>query len=228
MPMLRGAIVFDETRVQRLEERRDFLQAVGDGAGGQIKIVATQFGEDAVQRLEELELVLQDEYPQRDADVAFGNELVGRRRGEHARLIGAAALAAITFAMIATAMGADIDFEDVAVGGAGDFFERFAALATRFLRIGQIVRFVGGGQMVVVASAMAFAAGLLAALAFRFVVWIIGIGRLRGGRGFGFSTEESAFEFAELAFEKLDSIFALGLALDGPLMLGLPVVRLLA
>ena len=40
-----------------------FLQAVGDGSGGQAQTVAAQFGEDAVQRLEELKLVLQDEHP---------------------------------------------------------------------------------------------------------------------------------------------------------------------
>ncbi len=48
MPMLFTAIVFAEVFVKRLEEGHEFLQAVSDGAGGQIETVATQFGEDAV------------------------------------------------------------------------------------------------------------------------------------------------------------------------------------
>lgn len=65
--------------------------------------------------------------------------------------------------MIAAAMGVDVDFEDVAVGAAGDFLKRLATRGTAALLGGQNARFVGGGQLIVVASAMALAAGLLSA-----------------------------------------------------------------
>jgi hypothetical protein len=224
--MLSGAIVFAEVFVKRFEEGFEFLQAVGDGAGGQIEAMAAQFGEDAVQRLKELEFVLQDKGPQGNADAAFGDELVGRWRREHARLIGAAAAAAIAFAVIAAAMSADVDFEDVAIGGAGNLLQRLAALSTRFLGLGQIARFVGSGEMLVIASTMPFAARLLPALAWRLVVGAIGIGRLGGG-GFGFTSVDAAFQLAEFRFSEFDLFFPLVRALDGTLMLGLPIVRLL-
>ncbi len=80
-------------------------------------------------------------------------------------------------------MGTDLDFEDVAVGGAGNFLERLVTSGTAFLVVGQVAVFMGGGQMIVVASAMAFAAALLAAATFG----LAGGGLVRGlGRGRSF------------------------------------------
>ena len=61
MPMAFGAIVFDEQFIERREEGHEFLQAIGDGAGRKTQIVAAQFGHDAIERLEEFELALQNQ-----------------------------------------------------------------------------------------------------------------------------------------------------------------------
>jgi hypothetical protein len=126
-------------------------------------------------------------------------------------------------------MGADVDFEDVAIGGAGDFLQRFAALSAASVGIGQSANFIAARQMLVMASAMPFAAWLLPAFAWRLVVAVViavvGVVVGRGG-GFGFSAVESAFQLPELAFQELYFFFPFGLALDGTLMLGSPVVGL--
>lgn len=183
-----------------------------------------------MERLEKQELALEDQRPQGNADAALGDELVGRRGGDHGRPVGAAAPAAIAFAMIAATMGANVDFEDVAIGRARNFLQRFAALGATFVLLGQIANFVGGGQMIVIASAMPFAASLLAALArWLVVVGIVGIGfRLRGGGGFGFSPEEPAFPFTDFPLELLHLGREIRLALDGALVHRLPIVGLAA
>ena len=103
--------------------------------------------------------------------------------------------------MIAAAMSFDVDFEDVAVGGAGDFHKRLAATGTTSLVGGQSAVFVLGRQMIVVASAMPLAATLLSARAFGALVGRdLGIG-LMGGSGFGFASVETAFQFADFRLE---------------------------
>ena len=131
-----AAIVLDQQFVERLKERHEFLQAAGEGAGGQLVAGAAKFGEDAIERLEEHELVLQDHHPEGDADSALGNELVGRRRREEGGRARTLTAAAIALAVIASAMGTDLDFEDVAVGGAGNFLERQLTSGTAFLVVG--------------------------------------------------------------------------------------------
>jgi hypothetical protein len=63
--------------------------------------------------------------PTAEPDAALGDELVGRRCRDDGGLDRTGAAAAIGF---------DADFEDVAIGGAGDFFEGFAAAGTAALR----------------------------------------------------------------------------------------------
>ena len=81
--------------------------------------------------------------------------------------------------------------------------------------------------MIVVASAMPLAAWLLSA--FAFLGGGIGGGRmgLSGGGRFGFSSIETAFQFANFALEALKVLFQIGFALDGTLMLGTPKMGLL-
>jgi hypothetical protein len=163
MPMLLVAIMLGKEFVERLEKGREFLQPAGDGAGRQMQIVAAEFGEDAVERLKEFELVLQNHRPQRNAEVAFGDQFVGGRGRDDEGLSGTGAGAAIALAMIASAMGADLDFEDVAVGGAGNFLEGLAAAKAALLVGGQHAGFVFDGEMLVRSSARAFVARLLTA-----------------------------------------------------------------
>ena len=65
--------------------------------------------------------------------------------------------------MIDAAMGLHFDFEEDAVGGAGDFLERFATLRAAALIFGQIAGLVARGKMIVIASSVSGAAGLLSA-----------------------------------------------------------------
>ncbi len=231
VPMLGGAVVVGEEFVQWFEQRLDFLQATGDGAGRQLQIVAAQFGNNAVQRLKELELVLQNHHPQRDADDAFGNELVRRRRGDHDRLPATGAGATIALAMITAAMGSDVDFEDVAIGGAGDFLEGCAATGTGLLVVGQDAVFVRRVKMIVIAPAMPIAAALLSTFAWRAMVgrvWGIGIcGRLARGGRFGSPSVETPFQLADFSAELMNPLLQISFALDGTLMLGPPKVSLL-
>ena len=102
--------------------------------------------------------------------MAFGDELVGRRRGDEGGGSGTLTAAAIALAMIASAIAADVDFEDVTVGGAGDFLEGTLTSGTAFVLVGQSAVFIVGGQMIVVTSAMALAAALLSTRTFFLVV----------------------------------------------------------
>src|SRR6202044_2380898 len=96
---------------------------------------------------------------------------------------------------------------------------------------GQRAVFVGGGEMIVLASAMPLAAVLLSAWArCAFVApcccsWVVR-GLARGG-SFGFASEETTFPFADFALEMMDLLLQSGFALDGALMLGPPKVGLL-
>jgi hypothetical protein len=128
--------------------------------------------------------------------------------------------------MIPAPMGADFDFEDVAVGRAGDFLEWLAATGTAFLVVGQRAVFIRDRQVIVVASTMALAAALLSTRAWFSVPWrSIGFW-IRGGRSFGFSTVQTAFQFADFALETLNLSLQVSFALDGPLMLSTPEVSL--
>src|SRR5208282_5508116 len=165
---------------------------------------------------------------QRNAHGTFGNELVGWRSGDHGGLLGTLAGAPIALAVIAAAMGANFDFQDVAVGGAGNFLERLAAIGTALLVVGQRTVFVRGGQVVVCSSAMALTAPLLSTR----TPWSFsrrgrGIGwRLGRGGGFGFASEQPAFQLADFTLKVLDLLLQLGFTLDGPLMPGPPIVGL--
>jgi hypothetical protein len=127
--------------------------------------------------------------------------------------------------MITASMGADLDFEDVAVGRAGDFFQWFAATGTALLLFGQGAGFVAGGEMIVVTSAMPFAAWLLPALASLGVVGGVGIGLGRRG-GFGFSSIATAFQFADFPLQTLHVFLQIRFTLDGAVMEGPPIVGL--
>src|SRR5207244_13467646 len=92
----------------------------------------------------------------------------------------------------------NIDFEDIPVGGAGDFLIRRAAVRTAALALGQDAGFMLGRQMVMLTPAMALAAGLLSTRAWlavalvRVARWTLGLG-IGTGAGFGFTAEEAAF-----------------------------------
>jgi len=131
--------------------------------------------------------------------------------------------------MIASAMGADFDFENVAILGARDFRKRRAAVGTAFLVVGQNADFVDGGQMIVVATAMPLAAWLLAAFpGLAVVAWIVGIDRRLGvGGRLGFTTIEAPLQFANLSLEELNLLGQVSFPQDGTLVLGTPIVGLL-
>jgi hypothetical protein len=190
--------------------------------------MAAQFSEDAVQGLEEFKLVLEDHHPQGDAEGAFGNEFVGRRSGEHGGLLGTLAAATVALTVIAAAMGANIDFQDIAIGAAGNFLIRLAAIGTAVLIVGQRAVFVRGGQVIVRASAMSLATGLLSTATTRgFLGRGVGIGRRLGhGGSFGFAAEEATFQLADFTLQEMVVLLQLGFALDGPSMLCPPKIGL--
>src|ERR1039457_6474005 len=123
-----------------------------------MQIVATEFGDDAVERLEKFVLACENQNPEGDADVAFGNKFVGRRGRDHGGVGGTSAGGAIALAMITASMGLHFDFEDVAIGAAWNFHQRLTTIGTALLIRRQGDVFVFGGQMIVMASAMPLAA----------------------------------------------------------------------
>jgi hypothetical protein len=133
--------------------------------------------------------------------------------------------------MITAAMGSDVDFEDVAIGGAGDFLEGCAATGTGLLVVGQDAVFVRRVKMIVIAPAMPIAAALLSTFAWRAMVgrvWGIGIcGRLARGGRFGSPSVETPFQLADFSAELMNPLLQISFALDGTLMLGPPKVSLL-
>jgi len=133
--------------------------------------------------------------------------------------------------MITAAMGSDVDFEDVAIGGAGDFLEGCAATGTDLLVVGQDAVFVRGVKMIVIASAMPIAAALLSTFAWRAIVGrVCGIGicgRLGRGGSFGSPSVETPFQLADFSSELMNPLLQINFALDGTLMLGPPKVGLL-
>src|ERR1700730_389879 len=99
--------------------------------------MTAQLGQDAVQRHKELKLALQNQHPDGNADAAFGDELVRRWRRDHGGLLGAPSVPPIALAMIAAPMGANLDFQNVAIGSAGDFLKRLLAIGAASLLGGQ-------------------------------------------------------------------------------------------
>ena len=218
---------FKQGLVERLKQRLELFQAADDGAGGQLHFAAAQFGDDPMQRLKELVLVLQDQHPQRDADGAFENDFVRSRRREDGGLTRTLADATIAVPMINATMSTHIDFENVAILGARDFLVRFAAIGTTPLVLGQGTGFVGGGQMIVIASAMSWAASLLTTCtrgALRTGLTL----RLGRGGSFGFASEQTPLPLADFALELSHLLCQSGFPLDGTLMLSAPIVSLLA
>jgi hypothetical protein len=124
--------------------------------------------------------------------------------------------------MITAAMSTHLDFENLAVGGAGDFLVRLTAVGTAW--VGQRAVFVLGGQVIVTTATMAFAAALLTARTRRPRNPIrYGLSRRFG---LGLTPKTLPFQFADLTFEKVDLSRLLGRALLGPLMLSSPIVGL--
>ena|SRR6266849_9184325 len=81
--------------------------------------------------------------------------------------------------------------------------------------------------MIVVASAMTLATGLLSAPS----TLVVGRRRARGlwlgrGSGFGFAAEDATFPFADFPLELLNLCRQSSFALDGPLMLRPPIAGL--
>ena len=120
------------------------------------------------------------------------------------RRSGAGAAPTIALAVIAPAMGTHLDLEDVAVTGAGNLFKGRAAIGTALLLVRQTAIFVAGGQLIVLASAVAFAAWLLTAS----TKWRVrgpdfAPARWPGCRGgFGLAAEEPAFQLTDFAAEE--------------------------
>ena len=124
-------------------------------------------------------------------------------------------------------MSLHFDFENGTVVGAGNFRARLMTLRTTALLLGPFTDFRACGQMLVLASPKTFAVRLLP-------TWprLGRSGRRRRlrpsrGRGLGFAAEEASFPFANFRLQHLDLEFEFSFALDGWLMLGLPVVSLL-
>jgi hypothetical protein len=167
--------------------------------------------------------------------VALGNQT--RRRGcsDDTRVDATGAGGAVTGAVDEAAVGLDLDLKDGGVVGAREGVEGLAAAEALALVRGEVEDFLVGGKVVVVASAVALMAGLLAASAFGLGGWRVVVGgRVSGGRsvrrvmGLRLLAEEAVFEVSDLGLESCDFVLELGFALCGALMLGLVVAGLLS
>jgi hypothetical protein len=134
-------------------------------------------------------------------------------------------------------VGLDLDLQDGGVVAAGEGVEGLAAAGAVALVGGQVEDFLGGGEVVVVASAVALVAGLLTAPApgggRRRGVGAGGSGVGRGivgvvGVGLGLAAEELLLAESEEGLESCDLVLEGGLALGGALVLGLVRAGLLS
>jgi L-aminopeptidase/D-esterase-like protein len=117
-------------------------------------------------------------------------------------------------------MGADFDFQDRGVVGAGERSEGLPAAGTPLLFGGQFDDLFHGGQVGVVPAFRSWLSPALSAGA-----WGSGRGDgavARGG-GIGLASEELLFQGADAGVELLVLLVEEFLALDGPLMQGVPV-----
>ena len=130
---------------------------------------------------------------------------------------------------IMTAVGADFNFEQFAVGGAGKGVEGLSALRALLLVGWQFQFLADDGEMAVVAAWRTGSAALLAAGAWwfggrekgRLVRWV-------GRGGFRFAAKELAFAQAELGADVFQFGLEFGKAGASALMHALPVTGLLA
>src|ERR1019366_2731361 len=68
------AIAFDQSLIQRLEQRFQTLQTIGNGAHGQVEIVGAEVVQQSIGRTVEQILVQKHRDPQGDAQHALGNK----------------------------------------------------------------------------------------------------------------------------------------------------------
>jgi len=210
--------------------------------------VAAPVGEQTLGGTIEQILVEQDADPDGDTKGAFGDETWRRRRGDDAGVNAAGAGGAVALAVDDAAMGFDIDLQDGGVVGAGKDSEGLAAVLTAALVVGQVTDLLGRGQVGIIASAVSFAATLLAAgAARRFAVirrgyrggkrrrvsglrrrrqvslWLVGSQGIGGVAGLGTATEEAVAEVAVFGLKLGELLLEQVFALSSALMLGLVV-----
>jgi hypothetical protein len=112
-------------------------------------------------------LVEQDVDPDGDAKGTFGDQTRRRRGRDDARMTPAGAGGAVALAADEAAISLDRNLQDRGVVGAGKGSEGLAAVLTAALLVGQAADLFDGGQVGIIASAMAFGATGLAAWASR-------------------------------------------------------------
>src|SRR5512135_2059977 len=120
-------------------------------------------------------------------------------------------------------MGPDFDLQDCGVVGAGERGERLSAAGTPLLFDGQFDDLFHGGQVGVVPAFGSWLSPSLSAGSRRSGR---SGGAVDGGPRLGFAPEELLFEGADAGVELLVLLVEELLALDGPLMHGLPVSSL--
>ena len=137
---------------------------------------------------------------------------------------GAGASGAVPAAANDPAMGPDLDLQDDRILSAGEVGERLTTPRAPALLRRKDLRVLDGREVGVIAALGTWPTGSLAARPTRRV----GAGRIRGRRscrrgGLGLTPEELLLAKTDQRLEPLDLDFELGLALQGPGVLGLVV-----
>src|SRR5512135_715249 len=220
MPERLPLTVLDRVIVERLEQRQQPLQTIGQGALRHVQPLRAQVLQQAVGRAVEQGLIEQHGDPDRGAQDTLGDYFGGRWCGDDARMSATGAGGTLASPPVEPAMGADLDLQHGGVVGAGEGSGRQSAPGATPLFRRQFQDLLGGGEVGVVTAFGPRPPSLLSAGPWRSPHggWAVG-----GGRRIGLASEELLFEGPDAGLELLVLLVEELLALDGPLVHGLPV-----
>jgi len=176
-----------------------------------------------------LEFVQEDLDPEGNADVALWDDTRRRRGADDALVFATGTSRTITLATDDATKGLDIDFENLAVLGAGKVLEGKAAGGTVAQVLWKVFDLLNGRQSGVVSARVTGLAFSVAARTGRSGSRVgggHGGGLGDGRRRFGLSAVELPFEVENARLEGGDFVLEIGLAGLGALVHALPIARI--
>ena len=131
--MIHLAALGYQSLVERLEQRHQPLETIGERTGRQVQAVTGEVGEEPLRGPAEGKLVQQHGDPDGHSQLTFGDEFGGSGCADNTWPAAATAGGAIAVPTITTAVSTDFDLQQFTVRGAGKRREGLAAVRTLLL-----------------------------------------------------------------------------------------------